>query len=155
MNIKNTLTLLVVLISGQYLSGQQTVFSYDDNGNRTSRIIQVNKVTYDSTGFVDTTNSKLNNKILANNIVSLSGEDLDGIQIFPNPNKGVFQIIINGWDSSIKTELEIISTEGNRIYQKLINNSVTDIDLRKYPSGLYILSLSNKQMNRRWKILKE
>jgi hypothetical protein len=64
---------------------------------------------------------------------------LKGISIFPNPNNGLFQLIISNEQLGIKNSVEVYNMLGQEIYsQFFIPNSPFSIDLQDSPSGVYL-----------------
>ncbi len=58
--------------------------------------------------------------------------------IYPNPSRGVFTIEL----PSIVTEIEIIDMRGCMVYHTTAKGRL-DVDLRTYPTGLYIVRATN------------
>ena len=69
-----------------------------------------------------------------------------GIQIFPNPNKGVFTLELNSQRSEL-IEIRIMNAAGEVVYpasQVMLQGTVTkQFDLRELPQGAYLVQLSN------------
>jgi len=63
------------------------------------------------------------------------------VNLFPNPsNSGIFEITVN--DSISINSLRIFSLSGNLLFeQNSATQQQTEIDLSKYPSGVYVLEL--------------
>lgn len=63
----------------------------------------------------------------------------DAIEIYPNPNNGIFYIKFNNKKTSAHVDIEILSSIGQRIYKEdnLISNQY--IKLKDIPAGIYIL----------------
>ncbi len=67
---------------------------------------------------------------------------VSSIEIFPNPTNGQFDFGME-LNNSNKVEMEIFNVIGKRIFVKQYNgNLINDqIDIEKYPSGIYFLSV--------------
>ena len=82
-----------------------------------------------------------------------------GINIYPNPNPGIFNIDFNSQKFLGKIEVRIINYYGQVIYQdKIYENNIPGsvrINIGKKPGGIYILQLiSNKGIiNKRFNIM--
>ena len=63
------------------------------------------------------------------------------IQISPNPNNGIFSIILP--NIIIETQIEIYNTLGERIYSTQINTDKFEMDLSNKPKGIYFYHLQN------------
>jgi hypothetical protein len=75
--------------------------------------------------------------------------------IFPNPSSGKFQVAIDGSQFSKRCTLEIYNICGEQIYQSVITNSKSEIDLSNYANGIYFVKCSNGQTLLTAKFIKE
>jgi hypothetical protein len=70
----------------------------------------------------------------------------DGVYIFPNPSKGIFNLSISG-DKYRNAEIEITDITGKKIYHSFMESSTGKsgdvIDLQKFANGVYLLKLTN------------
>lgn len=81
-------------------------------------------------------------------------EDFSLVNIFPNPSRsGKFEISFN---STEKFNLDIFDINGRKIHSspKAIINNNTSINLNNYPSGIYILRLSNQNSLKSYRLIK-
>ena len=62
--------------------------------------------------------------------------------IFPNPGNGVFNINQN--ESNQKYIVQILDCNGHLIYTNLLTKSTEQIDVSKFPNGLYLIKLIGK-----------
>ena len=77
-------------------------------------------------------------------------------RIYPNPNNGTFTIEVEKLESpKSKVELKIMNLLGQVIYQSIINNPSTIINLKDAPIGIYILHLQTENEIITRKIVKE
>lgn len=65
------------------------------------------------------------------------------IEIYPNPNKGVFNIELGNMESTVT----IYNTMGQIVYQNEGLSNKTEIKLDNINSGLYFVNISNSEMN--------
>lgn len=63
------------------------------------------------------------------------------INIYPNPSKGIFNILIN--ENLNNSELTIYNSIGNIILQKNISSSQTSIDLSEQSKGMYFVKITD------------
>jgi hypothetical protein len=65
------------------------------------------------------------------------------INIFPNPNNGVFTINYSVSGSQAQNSIEIFNSLGIKIYEEALNQNQHDyeINLSNLPSGVYIASI--------------
>ncbi|OEK07798.1 hypothetical protein A8C32_15030 [Flavivirga aquatica] len=74
--------------------------------------------------------------------ISKSKTDLLNVDIFPNPsNTGIFNINVTGIEGNKK--IQVYNNHGKFIDNKTINSDQSELDLSKYPKGLYFVKISN------------
>jgi hypothetical protein len=65
--------------------------------------------------------------------------ETNAVIIFPNPGDGLFHVALNGYDDYLNLDVE------NLLGQKLANQKIygerSDIDLRNYPNGIYVIKI--------------
>lgn len=91
-------------------------------------------------------------KTNCNNISSVKIDQAESqtLKIFPNPTNGIFKIYAPMQNGIIKNtysenyELIILNNIGKEIYYEKISQPETEIDVRKFNSGLYFVQLKNK-----------
>ncbi|WCL80737.1 T9SS type A sorting domain-containing protein [Saprospira sp. CCB-QB6] len=63
------------------------------------------------------------------------------LKIWPNPSRGIFQL---DWPETLTADqLKVYNQLGQLVYQEEVNNK--QLDLRGFPAGQYILTVSNNQ----------
>ena len=75
--------------------------------------------------------------------------------VYPNPTEGQVQIYVGGKDNTV--ELSVLNLQGQSLFNNQIqvgNNRVIEYDLGNYPSGVYLLQLTGKEVNQRIKVVK-
>lgn len=79
------------------------------------------------------------NYILTKSIKCIYSDDL---LIYPNPNQGNFQIIMNNYVKE-NTILEVVDTDGKVVYHTILERGIssTNIDVTTLKSGIYALSI--------------
>jgi len=88
-------------------------------------------------------NSSLENE---ETILSEKEENKFNVNIYPNPNQGSFTIEFDVLSEYKKLALKIMTEQGQILYSmENVLHSSTTIDLSKYPKGIYLLSLYNKE----------
>ncbi|MDX1908452.1 MAG: T9SS type A sorting domain-containing protein, partial [Bacteroidia bacterium] len=70
---------------------------------------------------------------------------LSSIVLYPNPSNGHFQFSIDGSQVAQGGKLEIYTVEGKRIYQSIITQTISDLDLSHQASGMYWVRFYNGQ----------
>ncbi|MCK4664662.1 MAG: T9SS type A sorting domain-containing protein [Bacteroidales bacterium] len=129
-------------------------FIYDDSGNRIMRhIIELkdrDNIPEDSTqmaynwDFTDTTALKYTEMI--NNI---------SITIYPNPNGGMFKVVLGNTENNTKASLYLHSLSGSLVFEKGPIKQVTDVDIRNQKNGTYILTIIVNHKKKTWKVIKQ
>jgi len=65
------------------------------------------------------------------------------VKVFPNPSNGIFTLETGNFKHT-SFDLNIVNTNGTIIHQAIVDKSSSQIDLRIYPKGNYILRLSDQ-----------
>lgn len=80
----------------------------------------------------------------------------NNLKIYPNPSSGKFTIQINDLKlSATNCQLSISNIQGKSIYQSVIINTKSEIDISNQPSGLYIISVNTGEKVYHQKLVKE
>ncbi|MBC7425103.1 MAG: PKD domain-containing protein, partial [Bacteroidia bacterium] len=80
--------------------------------------------------------------VFANTDIKEIGEGVN-IEVFPNPNSGLFTIVTDGSDNDI-VEIEIFNTIGEKVYTGNVNGNAADVDLGDAAKGIYIIKVKTK-----------
>jgi len=72
------------------------------------------------------------------------------ISAYPNPTDGVFRI-----NMPEKGNVKISNISGSLVYEKALNESVNSIDLSRYPSGIYIVTVTFGNKTQHIKLIKQ
>jgi len=137
--LKYLLTIVIIIITQQSYS-QNIEFTYDDSGNRIQRLVIV-------------LNSQPASNTLKNNPQDLPF-NFNGIQIFPNPTKGMV-FFENPLNEGEKYTYTVFNSTGKPVKTESSNNDSFNLDLSDYPVGLYIVKIYGKNFNTNVKIIKE
>lgn len=156
-SLKHTCLLLISLMLMNYAYSQKSQvveFIYDDSGNRIMRqIIELkdnDNIPKDSIqitnnwDFIDTTTLKYTEMI--NNI---------SITIYPNPNGGMFKVVLENTEKNTEASLYLHSLSGSLVFQKNPIIQVTDVDIRNHENGTYILTIIVNHKKKTWKVIKQ
>ncbi len=79
----------------------------------------------------------------------LSDNDLQASRAYPNPVNEFLYL-----KAPINSQVSVYDLLGNEIYNGIINNNIYTIDFKPYPSGIYIMQLKDKNINKTIKIVK-
>lgn len=77
-------------------------------------------------------------------ITTIEDMNNNGINVFPNPTQGVLSVELHGLKKSGK--LELFDVNGQLVYNEIFENkSLLNVDLNKFSSGVYFVSLTLEQ----------
>lgn len=134
---------------------QEVHFEYDDSGNRIARTIVWEDEKESPKTFFDTSFYKYD-EINEEDIVKHSaniGEQL--VNIYPNPTKGTFKVGFEGWQKELEVFIQLHSLKGKLIFEKKVENPVTNLNIINQPDGTYILTITIGKEKETWKIIKK
>lgn len=142
--------LLIGSFNSYGISDTTFVFSYDESGNRTDRVIEIDltksaEITASSSLTEEDTNEE--------QLIEVELANLD-IRIYPNPTQGVLKVEIPEI-GDINPTLTVFNMQGKQLINKTISNQVSTINLSNQPSGMYLMKLINGQESLEWKIIKD
>ena len=157
--MKSFLTLLtglfITALPMQSIS-QEVVFDYDPSGNRTSRtiVLEEKKQKLEIVTNTDTANLKQTEiqEELPKEYSTAIGNYR--VNIFPNPNGGMFRVEIEGWEQESNITIRLHTLKGETIFEKDNIQPVTKVDIPSQPDGTYILTIIINGKNETWKIIK-
>lgn len=136
---------LLLKISPAYSLGDTTyVYTYDASGNRTERVIDLTK----SAQIQGNSSSTEKEQMIEEGLAEFN------IKIYPNPTKGALKIEIPGLGNEY-ARLAIYNNQGKLIIDKKVSKFVNEVNLSRYPSGMYILKILIGQNSSEWKIIKD
>jgi hypothetical protein len=150
--LKVACLILIFITTNSTIFSQTVSFGYDDNGNRISRVLEVEKM---ESGMISFPVKNLpmeyaKAKEEAENVM----EEETTVNIYPNPTKGILNIEISNLSEEGKVDLSVYDLNG----AKLINDKnlapITDLDISKLKDGIYILQIKLNGINYNWKIVK-
>ncbi len=146
----NYLFFLVLLMSCPYYTFAQTTYQYDENGNRTSRIINMGKELETTTNFNDSLQWEPE---LAKPLQETLGEAT--VKIYPNPTQGLLILESQGFALDEVPEYEVYTLSGSLLMIVEATENHQQIDLSNEPSGIYLLRIKSGALQREWKIIKQ
>jgi hypothetical protein len=126
----------LVVITPVIAQNATVVFNYDDNGNRTSTMLMVTRVTENGTNTIDTDSSTEVN-----------------LSVYPNPVDNYLLLSMGSCEVD-GFEAILMSVEGNVLYKTAISSDHAEFDMTQYTSGVYFLYVENGDDRYVWKIIK-
>jgi hypothetical protein len=149
------LTILLILSTG-VISQDVVVFGYDDSGNRISRTIIWEQDKNDTipanndTAYVKS--EQINEKNPEKHTAKIGNQT---VNIYPNPNQGVFKITIEGWENDTQSKIQLLSLTGTTIIEQTINQAETEIQFVNQPDGTYLLLVTIEGKKESWKVIRK
>jgi len=123
-------------------------YSYDENGNRVRRWIDVEKLAKD-----DTIDSLQQDSLIKKNITN-SGILNGTISLFPNPTEGLLDMKITGMKDGETAECIFVSLTGQELLRKKTGSPISRIDISAFPPGTYLVNVTLRNQVQTWKIVK-
>ena len=149
--IKKLITLsLLTIIASTTLSFAQTPFQYDENGNRTARIINMGKDLETTADFNDSLQGEPE---LPKPMQETIGEAT--VNIYPNPTHGLLILESQGFALDALPEYEVYTLGGSLLMRIEAMENRQQIDLSNEPAGIYLLRIKSGTLQREWKIIKQ
>lgn len=155
---KLLIPIILFLFQTSLLYSQKIDFTYDANGNRTSRIyaeqLQSSSVVfpvYNPKNLVPFTSEFAKEKVSDEKELE-AGEVIT--LVYPNPTKGLIKIEISNPPLNSKNELRLYNLSGTEL--RVIRNfeSYTEVDISSIKDGIYILRIKINESIFDWKIVK-
>lgn len=138
-----------IITAGFKAYSQDTIkYSYDNAGNRISRIILQLK-----SGHINDPNltEKKEGEIFKD-----ESFNHQVIKIYPNPTKGILEIEIPEYaDDPSVIQITVMDINGRKIIEKMQEPFKTSVDLGSQPNGLYFLYFKKGKSVSQWKVIKQ
>ncbi|MBS1778435.1 MAG: T9SS type A sorting domain-containing protein [Bacteroidetes bacterium] len=80
------------------------------------------------------------------NTTGISSVKADVLNIYPNPTKDRVIITLNNRPET-KSDLAIINTNGQKLYQQSFNGNHAEVDLKGWSKGVYFIKIENDNIN--------
>lgn len=133
----------LIAIGLKATSQTDILFSYDSSGNRTERIIDLNKSTR-IVGTADTNQEEVLTDKIADKI----------IKVYPNPTKGEIRIEIPSIENDLGGTIEIVDLKGQMVFRQNNITASNLINITNIVDGFYFLRLKVEGNILEWKIVK-
>ena len=130
---------MLTLASVQSAFAQAVEYSYDFAGNRTRREIIIRHVKER-----ETTSTK---DIKAENLTQI-------VRIEADSKAGTVTVFVDGLKPSDKCDISLFNTMGVNLLNLAADSPSTVVDLRPYPDGTYIVSMTLNGKRDTWKVSK-
>ena len=165
--MKRITLIMLVLFLFINLCGQRIEYTYDENGNRVSRMLITveqlqSKTIYLPAIYSVNPNSSIPKQALAGATEDESIEELEIMTeegeittiVYPNPNKGLIKIDISNMQPGSNNEMRLYDLNGTEL--KIVKNfeSHTEINISQFKDGIYILRIKINKSIHDWKIIK-
>lgn len=120
-------------------------FTYDDAGNLTGRIYEVNMQASQA--------RRGNPGIDSSNVVAIS--DRLKVTIFPNPTKGELKIQVSGVENNAEVDLALYNPNGQLLLRRNVQEGLSEMDLSRYTDGWFLLKVQSGATVFNFKIIKD
>jgi len=125
---------------------QNTIaYGYDDNGNRTSRALSVQKSAY-ITLPASEKDIKVKDKL---------SDAESKIKIYPNPTSGIIRISLENYPDAINGRYQVYNLSGTILKDSRFDSSMTEINMSDISNGIYVLRLIINGNRSDYKIIKQ
>ena len=146
--LKKAILILLMAVAVVPCLAQQSgteSFSYDENGNRTARSINIRRVIENGKDVEAESPTLLEaTDVFANTKVS----------IFPNPTMDIVFLIVESDKEEHLLQMRLSNSAGTIIQEKYLMGDSESIDLSGLSSGVYLLQLTADTEVHVWKIIK-
>ena len=127
-----------------YAQSKTYMYSYDQAGNRISRIIDLTKTAAIAT---DSTGQKEQAEVVEDYL------DEQKIRIYPNPTDGILTVELpSTLEQTVRYRL--YNMNGQLLLDTRSQDTMTEFDISGYPSGFYLLQIMAGHQSVTWKIIK-
>ena len=124
-------------------------YSYDLNGNRIKRWIEIQKIMK-----TDTVDSLYQSPVSTNQLDNYCDNEKIVISIFPNPTQGFLDLRISGLRNGELVEYRILSIKGQELIRNNTALPLTKIDISNFVPGNYFLKVIQNKKIETWKLIK-
>lgn len=134
--MKRIIITMLCLTSAAYVFGQHAYsYSYDSAGNRTCR----QRINYAMANASPQDTSLLSSPAIA--------------MAYPNPTEGEVAI---AFDSSqeLERQVHVYDSQGKMLFERTTSESLIQLNLKDFPSGIYLIEAIEKENRTIWKISK-
>ena len=130
---------MLIMDSIHIVNAQAVSYGYDECGNRINRVLSSSHVK---------TRETISD-------VNVPYKDLSSVVKITTDSKiGTATVIIDGFKQSDKCSIDMYNTTGVKLFNISVDSPSTLIDLRPYPNGVYIISVTLNGNCDTWKITK-
>jgi len=136
------------------LYGQTNNYTYDENGNRTSRSLIVKRLGTKSLNLPIAGKEEFPVDSLDNEKVITTEGELN-VNVYPNPNKGLIKIDILNMPINAKTEAKLYDLSGTNLMIRKNFDSHYEMDISHFKDGIYILRIQINGSLFNWKVMKK
>jgi hypothetical protein len=141
----------ILLITGMLLMGLGNIdllsqtkaveYTYDSTGNCQSRKV----ITLNSSSILRSSTTDISEIV--------EDEQID-VKIYPNPTKGLLNIVISGYTENEEFRVSIYDMSGKLYLTTTKKEANIQLDLSSYTKGTYILQMGRNGSYSSWKIIK-
>lgn len=150
MNTKSTIAIIIFFMSFCCLQGQTITYTYDNNGNRKARHLDVQPLQSNSIQFPVINHKDLKEEAVKEKVIEGEMKTV----VYPNPTKGLLKIDITNIPLNSKTEAKVYDLNGTEQMSKRNFDSSSELDISRLKDGIYILRIKVNETIFDWKVIK-
>ena len=143
--MKPILICILLLTIAMSINAQTVTYTYDAAGNRTARVVTVNK----SPAAPQT----MQEPEVMTDISDIPVEK--NIVVYPNPTTGVFKVEIKGFTHEMHADFRLTDLAGKTVSHHKIAHGSHNFDLSHQLAGIYLLHVTINGKSAVWKIVKK
>jgi hypothetical protein len=139
--------------SNDWVTARYTLFNLGNQSDVKFRVAFASNTEYQNDGFAFDDVSIYQSPVGIDPVTCM----LSGIEIYPNPNKGIFYLDFTG-ENKIKLKIELINLQGQVVFNEesqLSNQFRKEIDVSYLPAGIYYMKMTHEETVVVKKIVKE
>ena len=151
-------SIFIILLGFNCLHGQTINYTYDENGNRTSRVLVTEQLRSNNLQFPILNPKELPKESMKESkkesLTEIITEGELATYVYPNPNMGIIKIDITYLPLNAKTEARVYDLSGTERLVKRNFESHSEIDISQLKEGIYILRIKINDKIFDWKVIK-
>jgi hypothetical protein len=139
MFMKSPLIISLLLSATIGIHAQSVTYTYDSAGNRTARVIILNK----------SPQAQKTTTVLPDLIAEKA------IVIYPNPTDGILTVEIKDYTDDVQADFRLTDLSGRLISSRKATSATQTFDLSRQTAGIYLLQIRIDGESTVWKIIKK
>ncbi len=149
-----SLLVLFIFLDLSAFAQEVIIYTYDFNGNRTTRFElgkkeKINEPQDSITAIYKFTNIDSLTMNIPGNLEQIT------VTLYPNPNGGQFKVTLNNINIVNHAFLYIHDLSGALIYNTEVHSTTTNVDISNRENGVYFLTIVINNEKKIWEVIKQ